>query len=124
MEVIIQKDADRAGRYAARWIARLVQNKPAAVLGLATGSTPLSLYQELIRMHHEKGLDFSRVTTLNLDEYVGLPPDHPQSYRRFMQENFVNVRKLLLNVHVISSVPWPTVISSADRMNWFSTAEA
>lgn len=52
-----------------------------------TGSTPLGTYRELIRLHREEGLDFSRVVTFNLDEYVGLGPAHPQSYRRFMQEN-------------------------------------
>lgn len=87
MEVIIQKNADLAGALAARMVSRLVREKPNAVLGLATGSTPLGLYREMIRMHNEDGLDFSRVTTFNLDEYVGLAPDHPQSYRRFMQEN-------------------------------------
>jgi glucosamine-6-phosphate deaminase len=59
-------------------------------LGFATGSTPLGLYKELIRMHKEEGLDFSKVTTFNLDEYVGLPPSHNQSYHYFMYENFFN----------------------------------
>jgi glucosamine-6-phosphate deaminase len=54
---------------------------------MATGSTPLLLYRELIRLHQEEGLDFSEVTTFNLDEYVGLGPTHPQSYRHFMQSN-------------------------------------
>ena len=58
------------------------------MLGLATGSTPLGVYRELIRMHNEEALDFSRITTFNLDEYVGLGPRHPQSYRHFMQTNF------------------------------------
>jgi glucosamine-6-phosphate deaminase len=58
------------------------------VLGLATGSTPLATYRELVRMHREEGLDFSGVTTFNLDEYVALPPEHPQSYHAFMDEHF------------------------------------
>jgi glucosamine-6-phosphate deaminase len=70
---------------AARFVARLLRRRPNCVLGLATGSTPLGMYQELIRLHREEGLDFSRVVTFNLDEYVGLAPTHPQSYRRFMQ---------------------------------------
>lgn len=73
----------------------LIHKKPNAVLGLATGATPLGLYRELIRMHRENGLDFSQVTTFNLDEYVGLSATHPASYHRFMFENFfsqVNIR--------------------------------
>lgn len=88
MEVIIQPDADRGCVLGARIIARLVRDKPEAVLGLATGRTPLQLYEELIRLHRTEDLDFSRVTTFNLDEYVGLPGTHAQSYRRFMGENF------------------------------------
>ncbi|MCC7300520.1 MAG: glucosamine-6-phosphate deaminase [Verrucomicrobia bacterium] len=87
MEIIIKRDALSGSQAAARVIARLVREKPTAVIGLATGSTPLMLYNELIRMHREEGLDFSRVTTFNLDEYVGLPPDHAQSYHRFMWDN-------------------------------------
>jgi len=68
-------------------MARIVREKPDAVLGLATGRTPLRLYNELIRMHREEGLDFSKITTFNLDEYVGLPGTHPQSYRHFMDEH-------------------------------------
>jgi glucosamine-6-phosphate deaminase len=60
------------------------------VLGLPTGSTPVGLYRELIRLHREAGLDFSRVITFNLDEYFPIPPDDPHSYRRWMQETFFN----------------------------------
>jgi glucosamine-6-phosphate deaminase len=88
MEIIIQPTADAASLVAARMIARLVREKPNAVLGLATGSSPLALYRELVRMHRDDGLDFSRVTTFNLDEYVGLAADHPASYASFMRENF------------------------------------
>ncbi len=88
MEVNITKEASTASNLAAKRIARLVRTKPDAVLGLATGSTPLGLYEELIRMHREEGLDFSRVRTFNLDEYIGLSPDHPASYHSFMEKNF------------------------------------
>jgi len=84
MEIIIQPTSETASTVAARIVARLLLDKPNAVLGLATGSTPLLLYRELIRLK----LDFSRVTTFNLDEYVGLAPAHPQSYHQFMWENF------------------------------------
>ena len=73
---------------AARIVARLIMKKPHAVLGLATGQTPLQMYTELARMHREEGLDFSRVTTFNLDEYVGLSPSHPFSYHHYMHTNF------------------------------------
>ena len=87
MEIIIQPSAEAASIVAARIIAQLVRRKPDAVLGLATGSTPLATYRALVHMHREEGLDFSRVTTFNLDEYVGLPPEHPQSYHAFMEEH-------------------------------------
>ncbi len=87
MEVLIRDDAEAGCLLGARIIARVVRDKPDAVLGLATGRTPLRLYQELVRLHREEQLDFRGVTTFNLDEYVGLPPGHPQSYRRFMDEN-------------------------------------
>jgi len=88
MEITITNNEDEACRHAAWPIARLLRSKPGAVLGLATGRTPVLLYQELIRLHREDGLDFSACTTFNLDEYIGLDADHPGSFRRFMQENF------------------------------------
>jgi len=75
-----------AGRIAALIRARAEQGR-AAVLGLATGSTPVGIYRELIRMHREEGLDFSNVVTFNLDEYVPMEPDSVHSYHRFMREN-------------------------------------
>lgn len=87
MEVIIKKNYDEISQEAALHVKRLVQNKPNCVLGLATGSTPLGLYKELIRMHKEEGLDFSQVYTFNLDEYYGIPHAHEQSYHTFMNEN-------------------------------------
>ena len=70
MEMIIQTSTDTASKRAAKLIARLVHEKPDAVLGLATGSTPLELYRELIRLHQAGELDFSHVTTFNLDDEV------------------------------------------------------
>lgn len=87
MEIIILPTAEEASLYAARLTAQTVRSHPHCVLGLATGSTPLRLYKELARIHCEEGLDFAACTTFNLDEYLGIPPDHPASYRRFMQEN-------------------------------------
>ena len=97
MEIIIQPTQQTATEVAARIIARLLRDKPTAVLGLATGSTPLSLYQMLIAMD----LDWSQVTTFNLDEYIGLPRDHAQSYHSFMWENlFKHVNISAENVHI------------------------
>jgi len=87
MEIIIQPDPETASRLAARVIVRLLRAKPDAVLGLATGSTPLLLYRELVRLHAAGEADFRRVRTFNLDEYIGLPPEHPQSYHSFMWQN-------------------------------------
>ena len=87
MEIIVHETYEEMSAAAARAVAEVMNTKPNAVLGLATGSTPLGLYKELVRLHKEKGLDFSQVTTFNLDEYVGLTKDHPQSYHYFMHEN-------------------------------------
>lgn len=96
MEVIIVPDGDALSRRAASIIAEVVRRKPRSVLGLATGSTPLGTYRELVRLYKEDNLDFSQVVTFNLDEYVGLPPAREQSYRYFMNENLfnlINIRK-------------------------------
>lgn len=81
------ENAEEAARLAADRFQELLCTKPACVLGLATGSTPIPLYRELIAREQAGRIDFSRVRSVNLDEYKGLAPDHPQSYRRFMQEN-------------------------------------
>lgn len=87
VRVIKTKDPEEMGKLAADQFEAMIQTKPACVIGLATGSTPLPLYRELIKREKEGKIDFSRVRSANLDEYKGLAPDHPQSYRKFMQEN-------------------------------------
>jgi glucosamine-6-phosphate deaminase len=87
MLVIVKKDYAEVSRAGAEMVAGMVRARPKCVLGFATGSTPLGLYRELIRMHREEGLDFSKVVTFNLDEYVGLPPSHEQSYHYYMGSN-------------------------------------
>jgi glucosamine-6-phosphate deaminase len=87
MRMIIEADYKGMSVKAAGFVRDIVRKKPNCVLGLATGSTPIGLYKELIRMSHEEGLDFSQVTTFNLDEYLGLGPAHDQSYRYFMEKN-------------------------------------
>lgn len=75
-------------RKAANLISAQVITEPHSVLGLATGSTPVGIYRQLIDWYNKGDIDFSGVTSVNLDEYLGLPADHPQSYRYFMEENF------------------------------------
>ena len=87
MEVLIFPDASSLARKSADLVESQIKTFPDSVLGLATGSTPLGLYQELIRRHQQEGLCFAGVKTFNLDEYVGIPSNHPQSYRTFMDEN-------------------------------------
>ncbi|WP_147818808.1 glucosamine-6-phosphate deaminase [Salidesulfovibrio onnuriiensis] len=84
---------DNVGWWAARYVARRIRlfepgpERP-FVLGLPTGGTPLPMYGELVRMHREEGLSLKHVVTFNMDEYVGLPADHPESYRSYMHMNF------------------------------------
>lgn len=84
---IIVNTSDSIAKLAAQRYVTLLSQKPNAILGLATGSTPLELYAELARLNREKAMSFSRATSFNLDEYVGLDGSHDQSYRYFMNEN-------------------------------------
>jgi glucosamine-6-phosphate deaminase len=99
------QSSDQAVRLVAASIARLIrrcqeEGRP-AVLGLATGSTPVKLYRELVRLHREEGLSFRNVVTFNLDEYYGLPPQHPESYRHFMAvQLFDHLDVAPENIHV------------------------
>ena len=87
MLLIEAKDYNDMSRKAANIISAQVIMKPHAVLGLATGSTPVGAYKQLVEWYNKGDLDFAGVTSVNLDEYKGLAPNQPQSYRRFMQEN-------------------------------------
>ncbi|WP_457950572.1 glucosamine-6-phosphate deaminase [Pseudarthrobacter sp. alpha12b] len=89
MEVVILGGSRQVGRLAADAIEQLVRRKPGAVLGLATGSSPLPVYDELAA-RHERGLDFSQASGFALDEYVGLPAGHPESYREVIRREFTN----------------------------------
>jgi len=88
MLLVLKPNSAELGREAARMVAKAVRRNPALRLGLATGSTMLAMYQELVRLHQRESLDFSKVITFNLDEYLGLSSNHPQSFHKFMQENF------------------------------------
>jgi len=101
MQIHIYPTKELAAEAAATLIASQIIAKPNSVIGLPTGSTPVLTYKALIRMNKEGVLDFSKVTTFNLDEYVGLDGDHPQSYRYFMNDNLfnhVNIDKANTNV--------------------------
>lgn len=87
MKVVILKDAAAVARYGAAIFVKQIQQKPDSVLGLATGSTPVALYNELIAAHNNERVSFSQVRTFNLDEYLGVAGDHRQSYRHFMNTN-------------------------------------
>ena len=95
MRVIIQKDYDSVSAWAAAFIVSYIKSadptpdKP-FILGLPTGSTPIGLYRELIKLYERKIVSFANVVTFNMDEYVHLPEGHPQSYHTFMWENFFN----------------------------------
>ncbi len=107
MRVIIEENAERGSVWAARYIVKRIKEKAAVtskpfVLGLPTGSTPLGTYAELIRMYEAGEVSFANVVTFNMDEYVGLPESHPESYHSFMAANFfnhVNVPKE--NIHIL-----------------------
>ena len=103
MKLIKSKNYDEMCAKVARIFAAQITLKPDSVLGLATGSTPVGMYKELIRKYNEERVDFSEVKTVNLDEYVGLTGDNDQSYRYFMNDNLfnhVNIDKA--NTHVPS----------------------
>ena len=101
MKVIVVKDYTEMCKRASRIFAAQVTLKPDSVLGLATGSTPVGMYKELVQMFDEGRIDFSQVKTVNLDEYAGLPGDNDQSYRYFMNQNLfdhINIDKANTNV--------------------------
>lgn len=96
MHIVVTESYDASAAYVAEMIARLIREKPACKLGLATGGTPVPIYQKLIEMNKAGQVDFSKVRTVNLDEYCGISGEHDQSYRYFMDHNLfdhVNIDK-------------------------------
>ncbi len=99
--VIIKDNDEVMGKVAASIVAEQIRKKPNTVLGLATGSTPISMYKELVRMHKDENLDFSQVITFNLDEYYPMKNTHPQSYHKFMKYwlfDHINIKPE--NIHI------------------------
>ncbi|HEV2126224.1 MAG TPA: glucosamine-6-phosphate deaminase [Chloroflexota bacterium] len=87
LRILVEPDYEGVSRRAAQVIDDMVRQTPRAVLALPTGSTPVGTYTELVRLHQETGTDWKQVTVFNLDEYVGVEPDHPESYARFMRRH-------------------------------------
>ena len=101
MEVIVKKNYEEMSKAAATLFAAEIMENPKTILGMATGSTPVGLYKELVKMYEAGDLDFSQVTTFNLDEYIGLAPEHDQSYHYFMHDHFfdhVNIDPSRINL--------------------------
>jgi len=108
MRLIIQPDYTRLSEWAASYIVNKIQtfaptvDRP-FVLGLPTGSSPIGCYRALIRLYQEKRISFKHVSTFNMDEYVGIPEDHPQSYHRFMYDIFFNHIDIEpQNIHILN----------------------
>ena len=109
MRLIIHKDYESVSKWTAHFIAGRItakaKNGSPFILGLPTGSSPLGTYKELIKIHKQWPLSFANVITFNMDEYTGLPEDHPQSYHRFMWDNFfshIDIKKN--NVHILDGM--------------------
>lgn len=101
MKVVILKDAAAVARYGADIFIKQIKQKPDSVLGLATGSTPVALYKELIAAYKSGQVSFKQASSFNLDEYLGLPSTHPQSYRYFMNQQLfdhIDIEKNHTNV--------------------------
>lgn len=115
MNIIVVKDYDEMSRKAAHLFVGQILQKPNSVLGLATGSTPLGLYRELIKFYKEGMIDFKNVIAFNLDEYLGLQPDHPQSYAKFMQDNLFKHINMQEDMHQIPSGTAGDIEAECDR---------
>ena len=90
MKVIVCENYEAVSRAGADIMEKIIRENPTCTIGLATGSSPVGMYKELARRCKEEGLDFSKIHSVNLDEYVGLEPTHDQSYRYFMDDNLFN----------------------------------
>ncbi len=101
MRILVCKNYDEMSKKAAQMILSQVTLKPNSVLGLATGSTPVGMYKQLVKMYNDKQIDFSEISTFNLDEYYNLPKESNQSYDYFMKENlfnYINIPKENINI--------------------------
>ena len=118
MEVIIENSARSACMLAAKFVAKVIRDKPDAVVGFATGETTVLLYKELVRMHEEDGLDFSKIHSFNLDEFVGLDEGDPGSYRAYMDAHLfskVNINPDNVNFPDVKAADIPTACSEYEE---------
>jgi len=119
MRLIIQSEAVSVAKWSAVYIARRINecansSKP-FVLGLPTGSTPLGTYKELIQIYRDGKVSFKNVVTFNMDEYVGIPREHPQSYHSFMWDNFFKYIDILPeNIHILDGNAHDLKVECAD----------
>ncbi|MCM3700438.1 glucosamine-6-phosphate deaminase [Paenibacillus macerans] len=115
LNIIKTHNEDHFNETGAGIIASLLQSNPRAILGLATGSTPVGVYGKLIELYRKGSVSFKQAATYNLDEYIGLPADHPESYRRFMDEKLFNHIDILPeNTHVPSGVETDSQTAAED----------
>ncbi len=117
MNIIITKDYEEMSARAAEMIIKVVKENPNAVLGLATGTTPLGLYRDLIHDHEQNGTSYRGIRAVNLDEYEGLTADHPQSYAYFMRENLFRHLDILPENTNIENGTAPDAVAECARYN-------
>ncbi len=114
MEVFVLKDYEEVSKKAFEVMKSVVSAKPDAVLGLATGSTPLGLYRNMIQDHQENQTSYAQCQSFNLDEYVGLPRDHKESYYTFMHTNLFSGKKRMFTF--LMEIPRP--IAKPMKRQW------
>ena len=122
MRLIIQPDADQMAQWAANYIvSKINKAKPTAEkpfkLGLPTGSSPLNTYKALIKLHKAGKVSFENVITFNMDEYIGLASDHPQSYHTFMWTNFFNHVDIKKKMSISPMASQKILLQSVPRMS-------
>lgn len=117
MKIHIARSVEEWNQISAGIVAEVIKSNDEPVLGLATGNTPIGMYQELVRMHREGELDFSAVQTFNLDEYLGIAVDHPASYHTYMREHLFNHVNIDLNR---THLPQPNPESAEEEAQRFS----
>jgi glucosamine-6-phosphate deaminase len=116
MRVLVTPDYETLSQTAADLVLKAIRAKPALRIGLPTGNTPVGLYEELVKKHRDGALDFSQVTTFNLDEFLDLPQDHPQSYHSYMQQHlFDHVNVLPQNIHIPNGSPGVDAEAESER---------
>ena len=104
MRVHVEPDAATLARHAAAFVADVLRAQPDAVLALPTGRTPVGMYRDIVRMHHDEGLDFSRTRIFSLDEYIGVNRNDDRSFDHYLREHFLSrVNVLPANVRLLSS---------------------